>query len=311
MSVAPTDGGHPAGGGDPAEGGADVALSVILCTHNGARAIDASLDAILAQEWDQPWELIVVDNDSDDDTPARLRDRAATHARLRVVRADRRRSAPYARNQGVRAARGRNVAFVDDDDIVAPGWLAALGRALTDHPVVAMKVDVDQINPAHVAATRSPPQATGVSSYRGIPTVSTQMAVRRDWYLGLGGFDESIPGPAGEDTDFGIRLWLRHRTPPFWAEDAVCHYRLRDGRRALLRQGFRYGRVHPMLHRRWDAECPEPARPASVAVKEWIHLAGTAVPSLLDPQANLRWYFRVGIKAGRVAGSIQARTLHL
>ncbi len=286
-------------------------ITVIMCTRNGARYIPESLGAILAQEWDQPWEVVVVDNDSDDSTPALLAEIAAAEPRVRVVPAVAMRNTPYARNVGVEAARGRFITFMDDDDVVEPGWLAGLGAALEEHPVVAMRVDVDQINPPVVAATRRPPGITGIRSYRGLPVVTTQMATRRDWYLAVGGFDEHIPGPAGEDTDFALRLWDRYRSQPYWAEDAVVHYRLRGEPKVLLKQGFRYGRVHPILHKRWDAVCPEPGPSATVTAKEWAHLALSAPRSLLRPEANLRWYFRVGVKAGRVVGSVRYRTLLL
>lgn len=289
----------------------DPVITVIMCTRNGARYIPESMGAILDQEWDSPWEVVVVDNDSDDTTPALLASIAEEHARVRVVPAVAMRNTPYARNVGVEAARGRFITFMDDDDVVEPGWLRALGTALEDHPVVAMRVDVDTINPPLVAATRRPPGITGIGSYRGIPVVTTQMAVRRDWYLAVGGFDEQIPGPAGEDTDFALRLWDRYRSEPYWAEDAVVHYRLRGEPRVLLKQGFRYGRVHPILHKRWDAQCPEPGPTLALALKEWAHLVLRAPVSLLKPETHLRWYFRVGVKYGRLVGSVRYRTLML
>ena len=45
-----------------------VALSVIVCVRNGAARMHRQLDALVAQVWSEPWELLVVDNGSTDGT---------------------------------------------------------------------------------------------------------------------------------------------------------------------------------------------------------------------------------------------------
>ena len=111
--------------------GPDPELSVILPVYNGAAHIGDQLDALLAQSWSKPWELVVVDNDSTDLTPAIVEQYVAKHPdRIRVTSAPEQHNLSYVRNVGVRTARADAVAFCDDDDLVGATWVASMGDAL-------------------------------------------------------------------------------------------------------------------------------------------------------------------------------------
>ena len=53
-------------------------------------------------------------------------------------------SAAFARNVGARFAKGECLAFCDADDEVAPGWVAAMAKALSDHVVACGKFQFDK-----------------------------------------------------------------------------------------------------------------------------------------------------------------------
>jgi hypothetical protein len=103
-------------------------FSVVLPTWRRGPALRTTIDGVLAQE-ERSWELLVVDDASDDDTA----DVAAAFGddRVRVLRRSERSGDPCApRNDGLAAARGRYVAYLDHDDRWSPGHLAALGALL-------------------------------------------------------------------------------------------------------------------------------------------------------------------------------------
>ena len=108
-------------------------LSVIIPCLNAANTIAVQLDALAAQQWDQPWEVIVADNGSTDDSIAIIERYKTTLPHLRIADASARRGQPYALNVGAMAATGEALAFCDADDEVAPGWLSAMGEALSKH----------------------------------------------------------------------------------------------------------------------------------------------------------------------------------
>lgn len=108
--------------------------SVVICTRNRARSLGRTLDSLVAAaEWtSEPWELIVVDNGSSDDTPATVHSFAGQLPVLLVAQ-----PVPglsNARNAGVSAVRGEYVLWTDDDVMVDPQWLTAWFRAFRSRP---------------------------------------------------------------------------------------------------------------------------------------------------------------------------------
>ena len=96
-------------------------VSVIVPTHNRATVLGATLDAILAQAFDD-FEVICVDDSSSDGTPEVL----ATYGdRIRALRVEHR-SPARTRNAGAAMARGELLLFTDDDCAVPEGWIAAM-----------------------------------------------------------------------------------------------------------------------------------------------------------------------------------------
>jgi cellulose synthase/poly-beta-1,6-N-acetylglucosamine synthase-like glycosyltransferase len=63
-----------------------VSVSILLCARNEADNLRRHLPAILAQQYEGDWELMVVDDASDDESPALLREWQQAHPRLRVLR---------------------------------------------------------------------------------------------------------------------------------------------------------------------------------------------------------------------------------
>ncbi len=102
-------------------------LSIFIPVYNEADNILPLLvevERTLAEQ--PPVEIIVVDDGSDDETPARLREAKAAHPRLRVLRHDRRSGQSAALATGVRAATGDWIATLDGDGQNDPADLPRL-----------------------------------------------------------------------------------------------------------------------------------------------------------------------------------------
>lgn len=102
---------------------ADLIASVVVPTHNRMDTLPEMLAALEAQQGAPPFEIVVIDDGSTDATHEFLTARRFGIP-TRVLRQENRGPAA-ARNVGVRAASGRLVAFLGDDTIPEPGWLAA------------------------------------------------------------------------------------------------------------------------------------------------------------------------------------------
>jgi glycosyltransferase involved in cell wall biosynthesis len=101
---------------------AEPRFSVVIPTHERMDVLPEVLDAVESQRGAPPFEVVVVDDGSRDETPELLASRRFA-VPARVLRQDNRGPAA-ARNAGVRAATGRRVAFLGDDTVPTPGWLA-------------------------------------------------------------------------------------------------------------------------------------------------------------------------------------------
>jgi GT2 family glycosyltransferase len=290
-----------------------VEVSVILPSHNGARTIAVQLEALSRQQWSGEWELVFVDNRSTDGTRAiveSFRDRLPI---LQVVEAGERSGISYALNCGVEAAKGTSIVFCNDDDEVAPGWLAAMGDALREDEVVAGRLEHERLNEPWVMDVRGEPQADRLPEWGFLPYLpfafGTAIGVRRSMHDAIGGFDEKI-APAAEDMDYCWRLQLAGAEIRFVA-DAVTHYRMRADMRGLWRQAHNYGVGNVLVYKKHrDLGLTPPARPWRRGVRAWLGVGKRALFAWSRPRFLLLvWH--LGLRTGMLKASVRERVVFL
>jgi CDP-glycerol glycerophosphotransferase len=106
-------------------------ISVIIPVHRVAEYLPECLDSVLGQPA-PPIEVIAVDDASPDDSGQILDKRALADPRLQVVHLPANGGQGPARNAGLALASGEYVWFVDGDDALADGALAAIGTRLAN-----------------------------------------------------------------------------------------------------------------------------------------------------------------------------------
>lgn len=107
-------------------------ISVVIPAYNYAPILARAVDSVLAQ-LDSQCELIVINDGSTDATPAVLEDLLQRHPQqFRVVNKANGGLASV-RNRGIREAQGDYLVFLDADDEMAPGALAALARHIGEN----------------------------------------------------------------------------------------------------------------------------------------------------------------------------------
>jgi glucosyl-dolichyl phosphate glucuronosyltransferase len=111
-------------------------LDVVICTYNRAADLEACLIALAAQrEAAEGWRVTVIDNNSTDATPAVVAAQAARGSPLGLRRlVETTQGLTPARLRGVRESEAAWIAFVDDDCIVGPYWVAETLRFAAAHP---------------------------------------------------------------------------------------------------------------------------------------------------------------------------------
>jgi glycosyltransferase involved in cell wall biosynthesis len=185
-------------------------ISVVIPLYNAGRHVEAALDTVAAQS-PGAAEVIVIDDGSTDDGPARVIVRGDERVRL-ISQANA--GVAAARNVGLAAATGTFAAFLDADDLWCPGHLARLAEAAAAVPEAAVigegfvSVPADATT-AEALARRTAPAHPRRADYVAeaaegrAPFYTSSCMVRRDAALAEGGF------PHGESHGEDLALWIR------------------------------------------------------------------------------------------------------
>ncbi len=222
-------------------------VSVVVCSHNGARTIGRTCEGLL--EVDYPdLEVIVVDDGSTDETAA-----IAGEFGFKVIRTENR-GLSAARNTGAEAATGEYVAYLDDDAWPDVHWLKYLVHTFEQGGFAA--VGGPNISPPDestlarcVACAPGGPIHVLFDDVRAEHVPGCNLAVRRSVLRGLGGFDP-VFRVAGDDVDLCWRLQENELEIGFSPAAMVWHRR-RTSVRGYLRQQRGYGRAEALLERKW------------------------------------------------------------
>jgi GT2 family glycosyltransferase len=222
-------------------------ISVVVCTHNGARTLRDCLEGLRAIEYPD-FEVIVVDDGSTDASAA-----IAQEYCFRLVRTENR-GLSSARNTGIEAARGEIVAFTDDDARPDAHWLLHLADAFRSG-LGAGVGGPNIVPPADgwiaqcVAASPGGPAHVLFSDVQAEHIPGCNMAFRKSALESIRGFDPRFR-TAGDDVDLCWRLLDLGERIGFAAGAMVWHHR-RGSVRTYWRQQVGYGRAEALLEDKW------------------------------------------------------------
>ncbi len=243
-----------------------TAVSVVIPTFNRRRLLGEVLTALEAQQAAPPFEIVVVDDGSTDGTFEWLQQRPARDplCPFRVLRQDNRGPAA-ARNRGVTAAAGALVAFLGDDTVPEPGWLAAhwaVHQEARDGALLAaigytawhsrMRLTrflryINEQGPQFGYALIADPRNVPFNFF-----YTSNLSLARERLLEEP-FDEGFPYPAWEDIEVSFRLFRRGLRLVYEPRALARHDHPTDFRRFCARQeragesAVFFARKHPEL----------------------------------------------------------------
>ncbi len=231
-------------------------VSILICTFNRAGWLREAIDSALAQRW--PVEVVVVDDGSNDDTPAVL---AAYASLVRAIRHVTNTGKPGALETGVAALRGEAFLVLDDDDRLLPGALEVLAAELfADETAVLAHGDTIVFDdPTGRAldwrpACRLPAAMWRAATLTTIPALPGATLIRTAAQRRLGPFDAGLI--RGQDMDHFLRLSaLGHGV---LVPLPVLLYRRHDGLRGSKGAQWKKHR-DPAEHRRRFLQFVQPA----------------------------------------------------
>ena len=282
-------------------------LSVIIPCFNAANTIAVQLEALARQHWGEPWEVIVSDNGSTDETLAVVKQYQEKLPNLRIVDSSDRRGAAHARNVGASAAAADALAFCDADDEVAPGWVAAMGEALSKYDFVAGKRDYKKLNEPWTLKARPLSQQDKLKKSSYLPHASScNIGIKRLVHEASGGFDEIILGV--EDTEYCWRIQLAG-TQLHFVKDAMVHYRLRYSIKGIYHQARLWGEYDVLLYKKYRP-LGMPKLSLKTSMKAWLRLL-KSFPQVLSKKDRAGWVSKFAGRLGRLQGCIKYRVLAL
>lgn len=277
-------------------------LSIIIPCYNAADTLGAQLEALVAQNWQGDWEVIIANNGSTDDTAA-VAQSFQNRLPLRLVDASAQRGATFAYLTATNAATGDALLFCDADDVVGEGYLQAMASALEKYAAVAARCDMERLNQGWVRAAHSNTQVTGLQPYHYpafLPHAGgSTMGIRRQVFIELGGFD---PDLYLIDTDLCWRLQLAGFDLHFVPE-AVVFVRHRTTLKGLFRQGRTWGEGNVALYRKYrPLGMPEIGKRTGFA--GWWRLA-RRLPFIRTKSDLAKWLWQTGWRWGRLQASLK------
>jgi len=218
---------------------AKPAVSAIIVNWNGARHLRTCLPSLLSQSFTS-LEVIVVDNDSKDDSAE-----VAREFQVRWLPLDKNAGLAPALNRGAAMAVGDFLLFINNDMRFDPGFVAALVEPLEKNEEIfatdGMQFNWDGSERRHLAARLARSRPRGRSSTELVPGLcfyqrevlekslvfmasAACMLARRSFFEKLGGFDDRLP-LGYEDVEICWRAWIQGWKTAY-VPTAVCWHRV-------------------------------------------------------------------------------------
>jgi GT2 family glycosyltransferase len=214
-------------------------ISVVIPSRSGRALLETCLPTISAQQFARPLEIVVVDNGSDDGTARWL---AAEYPHVRVVLSEAPLSFARAVNCGIAGSRYSHICLLNNDMLLAPGFLAALWDAFAKVPDLFCAT-AQILFPPGVRREETGKAVMAQSHPDDFPVRCDEPLAGEDltWVLygsggcslydaaklaAIGGVDEVYEPAYVEDMDLGWRAWQR-AWPTVYSAGAVVEHRHR------------------------------------------------------------------------------------
>lgn len=277
----------------------DIVVSIILPCYNGGDLLRVQLESLASQNYEEPWELLFLDNGSTDGSADTARQFENRISNMRIIDASAEQGQPYALNLGIKMARGPFILTVDADDETGPGWLKAMAEGLKKHRFVASTVDHVKLNPPWLRWNQQSKALPELWYYPHLPyAAGATLGFHKTVFEEVGRFEPSLPYL--HDTEFCIQAQLRGVVIVL-VKDAVLHYRRRNSLKAHYKQSKNYAVYNTILAKRYVAQAGKRENPIPAYLKDWIYLL-TLLPRMRSMRTRYDMVWMIGRQIGRLEG---------
>ncbi|NJM39419.1 MAG: glycosyltransferase [Anaerolineae bacterium] len=215
-------------------------VSLVIPVYNGKKTIRFCLDSIMQLDYPKDrLEVIVVDNNSKDETPEIVKQYP-----VKLV-FEREKQGPHqATNTGLREAGGEIIAFTDSDCYVSPDWLRKLVAPFANPDVVATGGKIDAYTPdsqVEKYLQRRFASQNGLRIADDFPAslLTANAAYRAEAVRVAGCFNENLY--TGAEVDLAWRVQWQTGKQVVYVPDAVIYHKFSPGLKRLFRHYHIYG----------------------------------------------------------------------
>lgn len=217
-------------------------VSIIIPSYNNCYLLREMIESILCQSYTN-WELIIIDDQSTDDTTKMLSDYVNKDKRIRFyIRNKEPKGAQVCRNIGLEKSRGEYICFFDSDDLIAPFCLRQRVKSLDSNPNIDFAVfpaigfnrkpfDYDKV--AYGINTTNNVLKEFIA--RRLPFVVWNNIYRRDSIINNSLiWDENILSL--QDSDYNIQALLKNLSFKFINCEADYYYRMNNNQNSITKK---------------------------------------------------------------------------
>lgn len=238
-------------------------LSVIIPAYNDPEGLQDTLNSLINQQDTPKYEIVVVDNDSTDETPSVIDEFEAEYPGLVFGYSERDMQSSYAaRNTGIEEASGDIIAFLDADMTVDETWVRDICQCFEELDVDYLGCNVEMYIPngedtfwARYDVAMGLPVKHYLETKRFAPTCA--LTVRREVFDVVDTFDQTLV--SGGDKEFGRRVHDAGLMMGY-TDQIVVRHPARSTFQAHVKKAARIGRGQVQLWREYDL-APHPLSP--------------------------------------------------
>ena len=221
-------------------------ISIVIPTYNRPEKLKECLESLTELEYSRDsYEVIVVDDGSKISLESVVEN---FNNQIEITLLKQKNAGPAtARNTGAKQAKGEFLAFTDDDCKPAPDWLNQIAACFAKKPdclIGGKTINILSENPFSTASqelinylysyyNRDPEQATFFAS--------NNIAISKERFQKIGGFDTTYPRAAAEDREFCDR-WLQYGNQMIYVPEVNVYHAHKLTLSSYWKQHFFYGR---------------------------------------------------------------------
>lgn len=237
-----------------------VSVSIIVPVYNDAPGISQTIESLLELDY-APKEILIIDNNSSDNTQEVIRQITEEHRYIQLLIEDQVQGSYAARNKGIEHATGDVLVFLDADETVGKDWLEIALEALVGQGVdylgcnVELTLDQGTYVGRYNARTGFPVEQY-LNNQHYAPTCA--LLVRNQVFDEIGSFDSRLI--SGGDKEFGERVYEAGYEQGY-ANDATVYHPARTQFTSLAKKNIRVGRGFCQLQRYYAKRYGSPGIP--------------------------------------------------